>query len=50
MAAIEYVLAANVAIWAGVSLYLGFLSLQQRRIDMRLHQLERVENEDSYDS
>ena len=48
MAAAEYVVAANVVIWLGVSLYVGFMSLQQRRIDLRLQQLESIHNEDTY--
>jgi CcmD family protein len=50
MAAIGYLLTANIVIWVGVSLYLGFMALQQRRIELRLRQLEYVENEAQDDS
>lgn len=39
-----YLLAANVAVWLGVGGYLLLLGARQRRIELRIRQMEELNN------
>ena len=40
-----YLLAANVAVWAGIAGYVAFLAVRARRLEERLKQLEILDND-----
>ncbi|WP_081859033.1 CcmD family protein [Desulfohalovibrio reitneri] len=43
---LDYVLAANAAVWIGIAAYLGFLGSRQTRLRRRMEQLALLRGEE----
>lgn len=45
MDAVNWLLAANIIIWLGIGVYVAFIAIGQRKLAIRLKQLEIMANE-----
>lgn len=45
MNSISWLLAANIAVWAGLGAYIAYLALAQRRLSLRLRHMEMLHHE-----